>query len=241
MPVTVKRHSATNVSLLRVCATTSNNRLRNRRDTSTKMPSPPIALRNAAPIIFNEYRSIGTLPVFSKRGSATSKGTTAMSCIRRTPSVAAPYFVDNSPLSPSNCSTNAEDERDNDNPITTASSTEKMLRKFSWCPVKSAITAVPMACPTGRRMAVNAPALRRICGIPMPNAYFARAFSLSTVSSKPISKRRNWTPNSDRVLISRFSWNNPNRLSKNPARRYPNTGDCFNFLNRGTIATVVPR
>ncbi len=59
-------------------------------------------------------------PLCSISGSSTRKGTTAMSCSSRIPSVAEPKRVGSSPRSPSSCSTKAEEESESAPPMTMA-------------------------------------------------------------------------------------------------------------------------
>mmetsp|Transcript_1463 Transcript_1463/g.3253 ORF Transcript_1463/g.3253 Transcript_1463/m.3253 type:complete len:253 (+) Transcript_1463:1470-2228(+) len=182
----------------------------------------------------------------SMSGRSTSIGTTAMSCARSTPSVAAPGPVVSSPRSLRSCSTKADDDSDSAAPMTTASSTVEILISsgLSMAGLASLTTCrmrLPMALFVGSSNAVNAKVVAITWNIPSPNANLKRLLSLSPSSSSPISKSRNCIPSSLSSVSSSSFWNTCSWSSTNPTRRNPSTGLMLRRLHSGTTPTVAAR
>mmetsp|Transcript_19073 Transcript_19073/g.57636 ORF Transcript_19073/g.57636 Transcript_19073/m.57636 type:complete len:404 (-) Transcript_19073:703-1914(-) len=209
-PVTVSKHKATNVSSLRDSATTLNTRRSTVRPVSSSKPRDPTVCRAVGPSCDSRSMApVDVMSLFSTSGSSTRNGTTAMSCISRIPRVALPNLEFVSPRSARSCSTNADDDRLSATPITTASSTERMLASCEEAWNTFSRICVPIPLPTGRANKVKAAVQQNICRRPRPKAYFARALSLSRESSKPISKSRNRTPSSLSFSISEMLRKSP--------------------------------
>mmetsp|Transcript_89027 Transcript_89027/g.172465 ORF Transcript_89027/g.172465 Transcript_89027/m.172465 type:complete len:303 (-) Transcript_89027:78-986(-) len=173
------------------------------------------------------------------KGSSTSSGTTAMSCMSNTPRDALPTRSVNCPCSCRSFSTKAEELRAKDAPTTSDSS----KRRMSTMPKSEPTKSTSKSTPPRKGNSVNTTVHRTICRRPMPNAYFASALSLFKLNSSPCSKSRKRIPTSPTLLSTERSANMPNPAgpSSTPAARKPSTGEMFTALHRGTTAEVAPR
>mmetsp|Transcript_14209 Transcript_14209/g.36298 ORF Transcript_14209/g.36298 Transcript_14209/m.36298 type:complete len:230 (+) Transcript_14209:521-1210(+) len=200
---TVSRHSAIKVSEDRAPATALKIFGRRMYPKARSAVRPPIAVPNrvarscvgaaAAP-----SAAVATVFWSSTMGRRTRRGTTAMSCRRRTPRAALPVGEPSWPFSWRILRTNAEEERERAAPMTNASSS-----CWIWTRSREAPNTVSSTCdPPMKGTAQKAAVVRATCNVPSPKANLKRLRSRSTVSSSPCSKRRKRIPISPSVSRS---------------------------------------
>jgi len=150
-PSTVANTTDVNASALRLSLTNRNTGRSTNPPPTTTAKTPATALAAVARIAVIKP-SICWKPVHSvvdKSGTKTRRGTTAMSWSNKTPKAAVAYRLDCSFLSARSCSTNADDDRDKEVPMTRDSD---------------------IPAPIIRAPAASAVEVRAICNVPRPNA-----------------------------------------------------------------------
>mmetsp|Transcript_21377 Transcript_21377/g.66269 ORF Transcript_21377/g.66269 Transcript_21377/m.66269 type:complete len:219 (+) Transcript_21377:777-1433(+) len=170
-------------------------------ETATCLPtiaSTPRSRKLVAPPAASTSKLTSPPPAMASRstGSSTMNGTTATSWKSSMPSAAVPKRDDIISLSASSCSAKADELSVSPKPTTSASSTLPICRRSSWPGCTKSKTRVPSASPTGRSAAVRPALVSTTCARPKPKAYLARLWRRVRLSSRPISKSRNWIPSS---------------------------------------------
>mmetsp|Transcript_12712 Transcript_12712/g.27439 ORF Transcript_12712/g.27439 Transcript_12712/m.27439 type:complete len:385 (-) Transcript_12712:360-1514(-) len=180
-------------------------------------------LRAMAALTTAPPRAPARLPLPARMGVATNRGTTARSCSSSTPKEALPNLVASSFLSLINCSTNAELLRLSAPPTTTEAGALSPPRNFATIPNTAAVIVYWLN--------------------PSPNTSFFMLFSLSTLSSSPISKRKNTMPNSARVSVVCIPEITPKPFGPRsiPLARKPRMGEVPAILHKGVMSAVANR
>lgn len=216
---TVNRITAMKASELFALAT--------KRKTGWRKFLPMMKMKVSAAAAFTDATemartTVAAPPDPASSGVRTRTGTTARSWNRRIPKAARPYRVPTSPLSDSNCKTNALEERASPAPRTIA----------AWVEIPSKVATKDMTAPVMRN-----------CEVPRPKTSAPRDLSFDVESSRPISNKKKTTPNSARFLLVRTSRMRAKPLGPRamPAARKPRMGEMPKRPARGMIMTVVRR
>mmetsp|Transcript_19394 Transcript_19394/g.46247 ORF Transcript_19394/g.46247 Transcript_19394/m.46247 type:complete len:326 (+) Transcript_19394:952-1929(+) len=223
VPMHVRRVVAAKISALATSAIFRNMGRRTALPTEMMTVMQTTALMAARPSAeAMSPRPTDAPPVFgASSGMSISRATTARSWRRSTAKVARPCRLPFSPRSLSTCRATAVEESAREPPTITAAgpcSPSSML--------EMAITAV----------------LPKYCAAPRPKTYLIWFRSLSRLSSRPMLKRRNTTPNSATYCTAWTSWMRPRALGpmRAPPARKPSTAlPPGSFITSGTEMTLV--
>mmetsp|Transcript_29850 Transcript_29850/g.72129 ORF Transcript_29850/g.72129 Transcript_29850/m.72129 type:complete len:312 (-) Transcript_29850:357-1292(-) len=218
IPSTVPRISPTKDSWF--CADTTKSKSGSKTNFA-QTPSAESAIRNATPA---EAKALPIpSPPPANSGVTTNRGTTAKSCIIRTPNEDLPCLVSSCCLSFRSCNTNAELDSAIPPPRTTAAADDS---------------------PQSLAMPATEPAVKTTCARPSPNTSFFMLMRVSKSMCNPISNRKNTMPKSARSSVRWMSAIIPPLIpfgpSAIPAARKPRMFDMPRRLHIGATRAVVP-